>query len=101
MNQCTYCGMEIPEGKKACQPCRDNLISKVWKRQIRAYGLFIALGLALLVYAWFQFAGHHYTISDAPLVLKAATVMGGLGLMGGSFGLMLAVFFHLWHGRSR
>jgi len=101
MSQCTYCGQEIADGKKCCQPCRERLIEQIWKRQILAYGTCIVLGMGMLIYAYQQFTGHHYHIADAPLMLKAAVVLGGLGLMGGLFGLALAVFFRMWHGRSR
>lgn len=99
MGQCSYCGQEIAEGRKACQPCRESLIKTIWKRQMRAYGIFIALGVGMLVYAYLQFTAHHYHIGDAPVMLNLAVVLGGLGLMGGLFGLGLAVFFHIWHGR--
>ncbi|PIO89790.1 MAG: hypothetical protein CO017_01855 [Zetaproteobacteria bacterium CG_4_8_14_3_um_filter_59_5] len=100
MGVCLYCGQETVDAKKACQPCRESLAAKIWKRQMRTYGIFIALGMLMLVYAYFQFTSHHYNIGDAPLLLKLATVLGGLGLMGGLFGLALAVFFNIWHGRS-
>lgn len=100
MGQCSYCGQGTADGKKLCMPCREGLISKVWKRQMRAYGMIIVLGMAMLVFAYMQFTSHHYHIGDAPIMLKLATVLGGLGLMGGFFGLCLAVFFHIWHGRS-
>jgi len=68
---------------------------------MRTYSIIIVLGVALLIYSYFQFSGHHYHIDDAPLHLKLATLLGGLGLMGGLFGLGLAVLFHLWHGKAR
>jgi predicted nucleic acid-binding Zn ribbon protein len=101
MSRCSYCGQEVPEARKVCKPCRDNLAVKIWKRQMRTYSIIVLVGVGLLVYAYFQFSAHHYHIEDAPMLLKVTTLLGGLGLMGGLFGLGLAVLFHLWHGKAR
>jgi len=100
MSVCSSCGQEFIGKQKICKPCRERLIRDTWKRQMRTYMMMMALGLGMLVYAYFQFTGQHYQLSEAPPLLLATTILGGLGLMGGLFGLGLAVFFSIWHGRA-
>jgi len=100
MSLCSACGVELSGEKKMCKPCREYLIYRTWKRQMITYSVVIVLGLLMLVYAYHQFTEHHYLLSSAPPMLMATTILGGLGLMGGLFGLALAVFFSLWHGKS-
>lgn len=101
MSQCSQCGQDVPDNKKICKPCHEDLSSRIWKRQMGVYSALIVLGLGVLVFDYFQFSMHHYHIENAPLHLKVATLLGGLGLMGGLFGLALAVFFHIVHGKAR
>jgi H+/Cl- antiporter ClcA len=100
MGVCSSCGQEVSGEKKLCTPCREQLISKTWKRQMLTYSVIVALGLAMVVYSYFQFTDHHYLISEAPPRLLITTILGGLGLMGGLFGLALALFFSIWHRKS-
>jgi len=100
MSICSSCGQELSGEQKMCKPCREQLISKTWKRQMLTYSIIVALGLAMLVYAYLQFTGHHILVSEAPPRLIATTILGGFGLMGGLFGLGLAVFFSIWHRKS-
>ncbi len=101
MSECPDCGQALSGNQKRCTPCRERLIKETWKRQMRTYSIIIALGIAMVVYSYFQFTGHHYLISEAPPRLLATTILGGLGLMGGLFGLGLAVFFSIWHGKAK
>jgi len=100
MSVCSSCGQEVSGEKKLCTPCREQLISKTWKHQMLTYSAIAALGLAMVVYSYFQFTDHDYLISQAPPRLLITTILGGLGLMGGLFGLALALFFSLWHRKS-
>jgi len=68
---------------------------------MRMYSAIVIIGSAMLVYDYIQFTGHHYNFSDAPVILITMMVLGGLGLMGGLFGLGLAVFFNIWHAREK
>lgn len=97
MSVCSSCGQELSGEKKLCKPCREQLISKTWKRQMLTYGIIVVLGFAMVMYSYFQFTNHHYLISEAPPRLLVTTILGGLGLMGGLFGLALALFFSFWH----
>jgi len=83
-----------------CDDCIDQLASDTWKRQMRTYSMVMVIGLGMLMYDYFQFTGHRYGLDEAPLPLLVLLALGGLGLMGGLFGLGLAVFFSIWHGRA-
>jgi len=100
MKVCPACGQEFSGNKKMCDVCIDQLISNTWKRQMRIYSMMMIIGMAMLVYDYIQFTGHHYGLGDAPVFLIVMMVLGGLGLMGGVFGLGLAVFFNIWHARA-
>ncbi|MDQ6967281.1 MAG: hypothetical protein Q9M14_01185 [Mariprofundaceae bacterium] len=60
----------------------------VWKRLMRNYTLAMATGLAVLVYVMPKLG------SDASAPMMAATLLGGLLLFGGGFGMVVALFFH-------
>lgn len=66
-----------------------------WKRQMKFYGVAIVLGVILMSVAFSQMAGHPHPGAHWFLLM----VVGGLGFLGGLFGLALAVFFHIWHRR--
>ena len=68
---------------------------------MRIYSMAMAVGLGMLVYAYFQFKGHQFHgLQEVPATVLGVMVLGGLGVMGGLFGLALAVFFHLWHSKT-
>jgi len=67
---------------------------------MRIYSLAILFGIILLAYDYSQFTSAHYGLNNAPLPLLILLAAGGLGLMGGLFGLALAAFFSIWHKRT-
>jgi len=83
-----------------CEECIDQRSNQIWVHQMRIYSILILTGLVMLVYDYLQFTGHHYGLGDAPLELMIMLVLGGLGLMGGIFGFLLAAFFKIWHARA-
>jgi len=68
---------------------------------MRNYAVAMAVGLLLVLYAYGQFHGGSMDLAHAPVHVLGALVLGGLGLMGGLFGFGLALFFSIWHKRSR
>lgn len=105
MSVCKACGGEFENsGEKQfqeCVSCRRKKLKLGWKRQMRFYGILIAVGVALLAYVIPEFRSNHYSLADSPVSLLGGIVLGGLGLLGGLFGFSLALFFHYWHGRSK
>lgn len=63
---------------------------------MRRSGYAMVAGLLLLIYA---LPALRHLPHDAPLPpwLMGLAVLGGLGLLGGLFSLVLALFFHMWH----
>lgn len=102
MAVCEGCGAVVEEGQALCADCRKlralDIANTTWKKQMRFYGILIAVGIVLLVATIPQY---WRITGDFPMPLFALTVFGGLAFLGGLFGMSLAVFFHLWHGRSR
>ncbi len=101
MTVCASCGQETETERKLCQSCLHQKVGETWKRQMRIYSIAMLVGLLMLIYDYFQFTGHHYALSSAPLPLLVLMILGGLGLMGGLFGFSLAVFFQMWHGKAK
>ena len=103
MNTCLVCAAEFSaSGKevKLCPDCRRKKLETTWIRQMRAYGAAIFVGLLMVGYAFSQFKTGGFSMSEAPISLFAILAFGGLGLMGGLFGLALALFFSMWHKKS-
>ncbi len=61
----------------------------VWKRLMRNYAVAMLAGLAVLVYVMPKLG------SDASAPMMGATLLGGLLLFGGGFGIVVALFFHV------
>lgn len=101
MAVCSTCGIEIADQKKICKACVQQKLQATWKRQIRFYSAAIVLGVILLTVAIYQArhlpAGNG--ISGMPAYIIDEAALGGLGLLGGLFGLALALFFRFWHKR--
>ncbi|MDX8407783.1 MAG: hypothetical protein R8L58_05305, partial [Mariprofundaceae bacterium] len=72
-------------------------LEMTWKRQMRMYGGLMLVGLILVIVDYIEFKELHASLTEAPPLLLAIFVLGGLGLMGGLFGFALALFFSLWH----
>jgi len=100
MRECSSCGQKYSGKKKICDACIELLASRTWKIQMRIYSLAILLGMVLLAYDYSQFTNGHYGLNSAPLPLLILLAAGGLGLMGGLFGLALAAFFSILHKRA-
>ncbi|MDQ6967919.1 MAG: hypothetical protein Q9M14_04475 [Mariprofundaceae bacterium] len=60
----------------------------VWKRLMRNYTLAMVTGLAVLIYVMPQLG------SDASRPMMAATLLGGLLIFSGGFGMVVTLFFH-------
>jgi len=103
MPECVSCKREYQVasgGKPAsrlCPACLQAKLRGTWKRQMRYYGLSIIAGLLILIYVYLAVKGHGGGMGQG---MQALMALGGLGLMGGLFGLALAVFFHLWHRKK-
>jgi len=105
MTVCLSCHKEFAstaeKPQKFCLPCRREKLERTWKKQMRVYSMVMIAGLGMLVYAYVQLQGQKFHgLQDVSSPVLGMVVLGGLGLMGGLFGLALAVFFHLWHAKS-
>jgi len=102
MGQCSSCGMETENNKKICSSCLQQRLDGTWKRQMRNYSLLAGIGMVLMVYSIYQVRHmpHSSGMSDMPLSIIGEAALGGLGLLGGLFGLTLATFFCLWHKKK-
>ena len=102
MAVCGGCG-EVMEGeRKLCPPCTQQKVDSIWKRQMRNYSVAIVIGALLLLLAIYQVRSlpHMNGASSMPLSIIGEAALGGLGLLGGLFGLALALFFHIWHKKK-
>ena len=99
---CSDCGVQVQDDKKVCQACLQKKITATWKRQMRFYVSASVLGAVLLVFAIYQARSlpHAEGMSGMPLYILEEAALGGLGLLGGLFGLALAVFFNIWHKKK-
>jgi len=68
---------------------------QTWKRQMKFYGVAVVVGCVLLAVTLPQIIGGSMT----PLLL-VMSVFGGFGVLGGLFGIAVALFFHLWHHKG-
>ncbi|MDQ6981451.1 MAG: hypothetical protein Q9M08_00385 [Mariprofundus sp.] len=94
---CSSCGIEMSDKKKMCKSCIHDKIKATWKRQIRIYSIISALGAMLLMYDISEVRALPHNADGIPTYLMGAAALGGLAVLGGLFGLVLAVFFNVWH----
>lgn len=99
MSICLNCGAEFEGEVGLCAACRKtdalHRAKGAWKKQMKFYGVLMAIGLAIIAYAFPQLQASH---GEASRQLYMISALGGLFLLGGLFGFSLAIFFHLWHG---
>ncbi|MDQ6993477.1 MAG: hypothetical protein Q9M31_08375 [Mariprofundus sp.] len=99
MTSCSLCGSETEDKSGICLPCRRAKISNTWKRQIKVYCLLIVVGIASFYYAISEIKAipHIETTNGIPPLLMVEAGIGGFGILGGIFGLALALFFSFLH----
>lgn len=66
----------------------------MWMRHMKAYAIAMCVGIAILVYVFPQL---HTGVSQ--LILLEA-LLGGVFTFGGGFGIVVSLFFHLWHKKE-
>ncbi|MBF0281316.1 MAG: hypothetical protein HQM07_01920 [Zetaproteobacteria bacterium] len=101
MEKCSQCDADVEVGKRLCEHCRMMMLKKTeatWKRQIRFYTVLMVIGVVILSFAVPEMRS---SSGEPSRELYVVSAMGGLCLMGGFFGLALALFFSLWHGKSK
>ncbi|HXH71356.1 MAG TPA: hypothetical protein VNI58_00885 [Mariprofundaceae bacterium] len=102
MSICLNCGVDFEGEVGLCAACKKQEALQrakgVWKKQIRFYSAMMLVGIVILGFAIFRIHGTHDDLSREMYLVSS---LGGLFLLGGLFGLSLAMFFHLWHGGHR
>jgi len=63
----------------------------IWIRMMKRYAIAMVVGIAMLAYL---FPNLH---DSATMLMVAATIIGGLLVFGGGFGIAVSFFFYLWH----
>jgi len=96
---CSSCGIEMMD-KKVCKSCVHDKIRATWKRQMRIYSIIVALGAMLLIYDISEVRALPHSSAGIPVYLMGGAALGGLAVLGGIFGLVLAVFFNVWHRKK-
>ncbi|KON47481.1 hypothetical protein [Mariprofundus ferrooxydans] len=100
MTTCSVCGAETGREGKICLSCHKHKVSGTWKRQIRVYLIIIIAGATAFAYAVTKIKAlpHSETLQNGiPPHLLYTAEFGGLGILGGLFGLSLALFLKFLH----
>ncbi len=95
--KCTDCGNllenEAADGGVCGRCAKLARMRGTWRRQMWFYAGMMLAGAVLIALAQSLY-GHAEGGERAHFLMAA---LGGFGVLGGLFGLGLAVFFHLWH----
>ncbi|MDX8404544.1 MAG: hypothetical protein R8K50_00140 [Mariprofundus sp.] len=99
MSLCSSCGKETDGNKKICASCMVQHTAKTWKRQMRLYSVIALIGIIMFFYAVGEIKAlpHDAAAAGIPPILMWTAALGGLGILGGLFGLALAWFFNFLH----
>ncbi len=101
---CPNCQRGMMDNESRCPACGVSIMAakarKTWMRQMKAYAVGIALGVALLGVSMPTLMHRQPGMEPDPTWVALA-IAGGLALLGSIFGLALAAFFHhVWKKRT-
>ncbi|MDQ6974410.1 MAG: hypothetical protein Q9M10_05955 [Mariprofundaceae bacterium] len=65
----------------------------IWKRWMMRYSIVMVLGIMVTVLII------PYVRESLEAWNMSILLLGGLGIFGGFFGVVVSLFFHLWHGK--